>query len=83
MLLVLPLISSAAAQYSAREEGEVVRLEDSVHLIRVSIVPSVGNLAFELRVKGENVLRFPYADLAAFRRLSPETTVSISIYKRD
>lgn len=55
------------AQYSARREGEVVHLEDSAHQIRVSIVPSVGNVAFEMRVKGENVLRFPYANIAEFR----------------
>jgi aldose 1-epimerase len=45
----------------------VVQLEDSVHQIRVPVVPSVGNVAFEMRVKGENVLRFPYADIAEFR----------------
>jgi aldose 1-epimerase len=57
----------AWAQYSARQDGEVVRLEDQARQIRVSVVPSVGNVAFEMRVKGENVLRFPYADIAAFR----------------
>ena len=66
-LLVLSFASPAMAQYSARTEGEIVRLEDSAHQMRVSIVPSVGNVAFELRVKGENVLRFPYADIAEFR----------------
>jgi aldose 1-epimerase len=66
-LLVLALAPSALAQYSARNEGEIVRLEDTAHQIRVSIVPSVGNVAFEMRVKGENVLRFPYPDVAAFR----------------
>lgn len=66
-LLLLSLASPALAQYSARTEGDVVRLEDTAHQIRVSIVPSIGNVAFEMRVKGENVLRFPYADLTAFR----------------
>jgi aldose 1-epimerase len=55
------------AEYSARTDGEVVRLEDTAHRIRVAIVPSVGNVAFEMRVNGENVLRFPYADIAEFR----------------
>src|SRR6266853_581257 len=67
VVVVLSLISSAMAQYSARREGEVVHLEDSAHQIRVSIVPSVGNVAFEMRVKGKNMLRFPYADIAEFR----------------
>ncbi len=67
ILLILLLASPAYAQYSARRDGEVVHLEDSAHQIRVSVVPSVGNVAFEMRVKGENVLYFPYADIAAFR----------------
>jgi aldose 1-epimerase len=56
------------AQYTAQRDGEVVRLEDSAHQTRVSVVPGVGNVAFEMRVKGENVLRFPYADIGEFRR---------------
>src|SRR6266853_1395410 len=67
ILIALLLVSPASAQYSARSDGEVVHLEDSAHLIRVSIVPSVGNVAFEMRVKEQNVLYFPYADIAAFR----------------
>jgi aldose 1-epimerase len=66
-LLALSMVSAAMAQYSARTEGDVVQLEDSAHQISVSVVPSVGNLAFEMRVKGENVLRFPYANLTEFR----------------
>ena len=67
IILFGSLTAVAFAQYSARKDGEVVRLEDSAHQIRVSVIPSVGNVAFEMRVKGENVLRFPYADIAAFR----------------
>jgi len=33
----------------------------------VSIMPAAGNIAFEMRVKGHNVLRFPHASLAAFK----------------
>lgn len=67
ILILLLFAPSALAQYSARTEGEVVRLEDSARRIRVSIVPSVGNVAFEMLVNGENILRFPYADIAEFR----------------
>ena len=67
ILIALLLVSPARAQYSARRDGEVIHLEDSAHQIRASIVPSVGNVAFEMRVKGQNVLYFPYADIAAFR----------------
>ena len=66
-ILVLSWIATALAQYSAKRDGDVVRIEDAASQVRVSIVPGVGNVAFEMRVKGENVLRFPYADIAAFR----------------
>jgi aldose 1-epimerase len=67
VLILVSLASSAVAQYSARQDGEVVHLADAAHQIRISIVPSVGNVAFEMRVRGENVLRFPYADIEQFR----------------
>jgi hypothetical protein len=40
----LILASPASAHYSAHSGGEVVLLEDSAHQIRVSVVPSVGNV---------------------------------------
>jgi aldose 1-epimerase len=61
------MILPANTQYSARRDGDVIQLEDTAHQIRVSIVPSVGNVAFEMRVKDQNVLYFPFADIAAFR----------------
>jgi len=64
---ILSLTSPATAQYSAKRDGEVVRIEDSARQIRVSVVPTVGNVTFEMRVKQEDVLRFPYADIAEFR----------------
>jgi aldose 1-epimerase len=64
---ILLWTSPVMAQYSAHRDGEVVRIEDSARQIRVSVIPSVGNVAFEMRVKQENVLRFPYADIAEFR----------------
>jgi len=33
VLLTLSLVSAATAQYSARRDGEVVRLEDAAHLV--------------------------------------------------
>jgi aldose 1-epimerase len=60
--------SAARAQpYAARQDGEVVRLTDAKHQIVVSIVPSVGNVAFEMTVKGHHVLRWPYASLQDFK----------------
>ena len=57
----------AAGRYSARRIGDVVRLEDTAGQTVVSIVPSVGNITFEMTVKGQNVLRWPYASLEAFK----------------
>jgi len=57
----------AAAEYAARRDGDVVRLQDSRTDTSVSIVPSVGNIAFEFKVKGRDVLRWPFASLAEFK----------------
>src|SRR5215216_4256496 len=53
-------LPASAQQYQARRDGDVVRLEDSKNQVVVSILPSVGNQAFELKVKGHNVLRWTY-----------------------
>src|SRR5215204_1406508 len=60
-------LPAAAQQYQVRRDGDVVRLEDSRNGVVASILPSVGNQAFELKVKGHNVLRWTYASVADFR----------------
>ena len=60
-------LPASAQQYQARREGDVVRLEDTQNQVVVSILPSVGNQAFELKVKGHNVLRWTYASVADFQ----------------
>src|SRR5437773_2354351 len=65
LLLVLP--TAAAAPYSARRTGDVVQLEDTKTQTIVSIIPSVGNITFEMNVKGQNVLRWPYASVEEFK----------------
>ena len=57
----------AAAQYSSRQDGDVVRLEDAKNQTVVGILTSVGNRAFEMKVKGQNVLYFPYASIEEFK----------------
>jgi aldose 1-epimerase len=47
--------------------GDVVRLEDGVSQTVVSLVPSVGNVAFAMTIRGHDVLRWPYASIEAFR----------------
>src|SRR5690242_13696068 len=56
-----------AQPYSASRNGEVVQLQDARSQTIVSIVPSIGNIAFEMKVKGHNVLRWPYASIAEFK----------------
>jgi len=57
----------AAAQYSVRHAGEIVQLEDARAQTSVSIITSVGNVAFEMKVKGQSILYFPYASLEEFK----------------
>jgi aldose 1-epimerase len=58
---------AAAQPYSATRAGDIVRLEDQASGTVVSIVTSVGNLAYEMTVKGHNILRFPFVSVADFR----------------
>ena len=46
----------------------MVRLTDASHGVEVSIVPSVGNEAYEMKVHGKNILHFPYADVSEFQK---------------
>ena len=58
----------AAAQYSVRRNGEVVQLVDTAAQTTVSVLTSVGNIAFEMKVKGQDALRFPYASVEEFKK---------------
>ena len=68
LMMLIALAPATAAQYSARRLDDVIQLEDAASRIVVSIAPSAGNLAFEMKVKGHNILRFPYASLDEFKR---------------
>jgi aldose 1-epimerase len=58
---------AAAQQYTARQTGDVIVLRDAKHDTSVSIIPSVGNIAFEMKVKGHDILRWPYASVEEFK----------------
>ena len=58
--------ASSSPLYSARQIGAVVELNDSRHQTIVSILPALGNLAVEMKVKGHNVLRFPFKTAAEY-----------------
>lgn len=70
LLAFLPFMTEAA-NYSAQRvtvDGlEVIRLADEFHKARVSVVPTLGNNAFEFLVNGKNVMWFPSANLAEFQ----------------
>src|SRR5688572_1769485 len=59
--------SSTAQQYTARQNGDVVELQDTKNQTTVSIVPSVGNIAFAMKVKGHDILRWPFASVEEFK----------------
>jgi aldose 1-epimerase len=72
LLCVLGLLcgggATATAQpYAARRNGEVVQLEDARSQTIVSILPSVGDIAFAMTVKGHDILRWPYASIEEFK----------------
>jgi len=69
-LIVVALAAAAPARaqrYSAVQQGEVVTLADRTADTVVTIVPSVGNIAVEMKIKGHNVLRYPQGSLEEFK----------------
>ena len=60
-------VPAHAQQYEARRTGDTVHLEDKKNQIVVSILPSVGNMAYEMKVKGHNILRFPFRSVDEFK----------------
>lgn len=61
----------AQSEYSARKMSvdglEIVRLTDASSNTEVSIVPSMGNNAYQMRVNGKEVLWSPYASLGELK----------------
>jgi aldose 1-epimerase len=45
----------------------IVHLSDHANAVDVSIIPSIGNVAYEMNVHGKNILYFPYADISEFQ----------------
>jgi len=69
-VLLVPLMSEAA-NYSARRavaDGmEIVQLADREHATEVSIVPSIGNIAYAMTVHGQNILWSPFQSLTEMK----------------
>ena len=70
VLLLLPLMSQAAnytALATTVDGLEVARLADAARRMEVSIVPSIGNLAYEFKIDGRNLLWFPFRSPAELK----------------
>jgi aldose 1-epimerase len=65
-LVLLAPVPASAQRYFAQRDGDVVHLRDTTTDTRVSVAPSIGNIAFRMTVKGHDILRWPHADMAAF-----------------
>jgi aldose 1-epimerase len=64
-------VPAGAQPYEARRHGDIVQLEDKASQTVVSIITSVGNMAYEMNVKGHNILRFPFATIDDYRSRPP------------
>jgi aldose 1-epimerase len=60
--------ASFSAQKASEDGVEIVRLVDEVKGINVTVVPSIGNRAVEMKVHGKNILYGPEGGLASLRR---------------
>ncbi len=64
-LLIAPALF--AQNYSAEKTSDhgvdIVRLTDAEHGVEVSVLPSVGNRAYQMKVHGKNILYFPPGEL--------------------
>jgi aldose 1-epimerase len=71
LLALLFALAANAANYSARQAVvdtvDVVILADAARKTEVTILPSIGNMAYELKVNGKNVLYVPEGGLAKFK----------------
>jgi len=61
-MLLFMATPAAAQRYSAVREGDSVRLSDAASEITVWLMPSTGNIAYRMTVKGHDVLFNPPAD---------------------
>lgn len=68
-LAYMALAQNYRAEQTTDHGVPIVRLTDAARGVQVSIVPSVGNTAYEMSVHGQNILYFPFADVAEFQKM--------------
>ncbi len=66
VLLSVAADAQAQARYSAKQTGDIVQLRDSRTDTTVSVMTTVSN-AYEMVVKGQNLIRMPFATVDDFR----------------
>src|SRR5262245_55529184 len=70
--LLLLSMTSFAQNYTAEQLTEqgvpIVRLTDAARGVQVSIVPGIGNRAYEMKVHGKNILYFGQADVSEYQK---------------
>ncbi|MBN1567817.1 MAG: aldose 1-epimerase [Acidobacteria bacterium] len=63
------------AQQISIDGVPVVRLTDSVRDIEVSVLPTIGNIASEMKILGKNILFFPDRKLSDFQKNPTQTGI--------
>jgi aldose 1-epimerase len=66
MVLSIASLSLAQPRYSAKQTGDIVQLRDARTETTVSVMTSVSN-AYEMVVKGQNLIRMTFATVDDFR----------------
>jgi aldose 1-epimerase len=65
LTVTFPFVA-AAQNYTAKKMSDhgvdIIRLTDAVHGVEVSIAPSIGNLAYAMRIHGRNILYSTLSD---------------------
>ncbi len=74
-LVIFPILP-LCGQYTARQIGAVVQLEDTRNQTVVTVTPAIGALAIEIRVKGTNILRANWNTVDEFLAKPTSTGVS-------
>jgi aldose 1-epimerase len=67
--------SAFAAKQISIDGVPVVRLSDAKRGIEVSILPSIGNMAYEMKIHGKNILYFPSTALSDFQKRPMQTGI--------
>src|SRR5580658_9786718 len=76
LTVTFPFVA-AAQNYTAKKMSDhgvdIIRLTDAVHGVEVSIAPSIGNLAYAMRIHGKNIL---YSTLSDSEQLSQTSSAN-------